>query len=109
MACITPAWSSLELSLKCDCLNRKHNCDDHTFISKYFYADNASFQREKQFHEACRKEVNPSIYLLPENHTDKVQPVDVGLENFSKPKWERQWRSGLNRMKTLISGMTKLC
>jgi len=21
------------LGLNCDCLNRKHNCDDHTFIS----------------------------------------------------------------------------
>ena len=23
--------------LNCDCLNRKHNCDDHTFIFKEYY------------------------------------------------------------------------
>ena len=27
----------------------------------------------------CRKEINAIIDLLPENHTDKVQPIDAGF------------------------------
>ena len=30
-------------------------------------------------HEKCRDECNTLVYLLPENQTDKVQPVDAGV------------------------------
>ena len=53
---------------------------------KVIFADNVSFQQEKQFHEACRKEVNASVYLLPENHTDKVQPIAAGIGKLFKTK-----------------------
>ena len=38
------------------------------------------------FHEMSRKEINAIIYLLPENHTDKVQRIDAGFES-------KYWRS----------------
>ena len=34
----------------------------------------------------CRKEINAIIYLLPENHTDKVQPEDAGFGKQMKAK-----------------------
>ena len=34
----------------------------------------------------CRKEINAIIYLLPENHTDKVQPKDAGFGKQVKAK-----------------------
>lgn len=46
---------------------------------KVIFADNVAFQQEKGFHEMCRNEINAIIYLLPENHADKVQPIDAGF------------------------------
>ena len=46
---------------------------------KVIFAENVGFHQEKGFHEMCRKEINAIIYLLPENHTDKVQPIDAGF------------------------------
>ena len=46
---------------------------------KVIFADNVGFQQEKHFHEMCRKEINAIIYLLTENLTDKVQPIDAGF------------------------------
>ena len=42
------------------------------------FADNFGPQFQQRFHEACRK-MNTIVYLLPDNHTDKVQPVDAGF------------------------------
>ena len=53
---------------------------------KVIFADNVGFQQEKGFHEMCRKETNAIIYLLPENHTDKVQPIDAGFGKQMKAK-----------------------
>ena len=53
---------------------------------KVIFADNVGFQQEKGFHEMCRKEINAIIYLLPENHTDKVQPIDAGFGKQMKAK-----------------------
>ena len=53
---------------------------------KVIFADNIGFQQEKGFHEMCRKEINAIIYLLPENHTDKVQPIDAGFGKQMKAK-----------------------
>ena len=53
---------------------------------KVIFADNVGFQQEKQFHEACRKDVNAVIYLLSKNHSDKVQPIDAGCGRLVKAK-----------------------
>ena len=34
----------------------------------------------------CRKEINANIYLLPENHTYKVPPIDDGFGKQMKAK-----------------------
>ncbi|KAK3731080.1 hypothetical protein QZH41_007971 [Actinostola sp. cb2023] len=54
---------------------------------KVIFADNVGFQQEKGFHEMCRKNINAIIYLLPENHTDKVQPIDAGFGKQMKAKF----------------------
>ena len=53
---------------------------------KVLFTDNGGFQQEKGFHEMCRKEINAIIYLLPENHRDKVQPIDAGFGKQTKAK-----------------------
>lgn len=53
---------------------------------KVLFADNVGFQQAKKFHEACRKEINALVYLLPANHTDKVQPIDAGCGRMMKKK-----------------------
>ena len=51
---------------------------------KALFADNVGFQQSKQFHEISRKEIKATIYLLPENHTDKIQPIDAGCGRMMK-------------------------
>lgn len=53
---------------------------------KVLFADNVGFQLEKRFHNECRKEINTIVYLLPANHTDKVQPIDAGCGKMLKTK-----------------------
>ena len=38
--------------------------------------DNVNFQFSKEFHSLCRNEGNTVVYLLPDNQTDKVQPIE---------------------------------
>jgi len=47
-------------------------------LKKIIFADNASFQQTRQFNVACRKEINAPVCMLPDNHTDKIQAIDVG-------------------------------
>lgn len=54
---------------------------------KVIFADNVTFQQGKQLHETCRNELNAIVYLLPENHTDKVQPIDAGCGKMLKTKF----------------------
>ena len=54
---------------------------------KVIFADNVTFQQDKQFHDACRHELNAIVYLLPENHTDKIQPIDAGFGKMYKTKF----------------------
>ena len=42
-------------------------------------ADNVGFQQAQAFHVPCRQMITV-VYLLPDNHTDKVQPVDARFE-----------------------------
>ena len=53
---------------------------------KVLFADNVGFQQSKEFHETCRDELNTIVYMLPENHTDKLQPIDAGCGRMMKLK-----------------------
>ena len=53
---------------------------------KVIFADNVRFQQSKEFHEACRNEINATVYMLLENHTDKIQPIDAGCGRMMKVK-----------------------
>ena len=53
---------------------------------KVIFADIVRFQQSKEFHEACRNEINATVYMLPENHTDKIQPIDAGCGRMMKVK-----------------------
>ena len=50
------------------------------------FADNVYFQLSKEFHEACREKGNATVYMLPENQTDKLQPIDAGIGRLMKLK-----------------------
>eukprot|EP00794_Sanderia_malayensis_P014570 gene14571-16073_t len=50
------------------------------------FADNVSFQLAEAFHRECRTKINTIVYLLPPNHTDKVQPIDAGFGKTLKAK-----------------------
>ena len=45
---------------------------------KVLSADNVSFQQSQKFHKTWRDEINTTVYMLPENHTDKIQSVGAG-------------------------------
>ena len=64
---------------------------------KVIFADNVTFQQDKQFHDACRHELNAIVYLLPENHTDKIQPIYAGFGKCTRQKLERRWTRALKR------------
>ena len=51
---------------------------------KVIFADNVSFQQAKEFHETCRNNINATVYILPENHTDKIQFIDAGCGRMIK-------------------------
>lgn len=53
---------------------------------KVIFADNVGFQQDKEFHQVCRKKMNAVIYLFPQNHTNKVQPIDAGCGKMMKTK-----------------------
>ncbi|KAK2559978.1 hypothetical protein P5673_017562 [Acropora cervicornis] len=53
---------------------------------KVIFADNVRFQQSKEFHEACRNEINATVYMLLENHTYKIQPIDAGCGRMMKVK-----------------------
>ena len=73
---------------------------------KVIFADNVGFQQEKGFHEMCRKEINAIIYLLPENHTDKVQPIDAGFGKQMKAKIGEAMEKWLEEDENWTCGMT---
>ena len=53
---------------------------------KLIFADNVRFQQSKEFHEACRNEINATVYMLLENHTDKIQPINAWCGRMMKVK-----------------------
>ena len=48
-------------------------------------ADNVGFQQAQVFHVPCRQVITV-VYLLPDNYTRKVQPVDAGFGRIMKEK-----------------------
>ena len=42
------------------------------------------FQQSQTIHETCRNQIDATIYQLPENHTDKIQPIDAGCGQMMK-------------------------
>ena len=67
---------------------------------KVLFADNVGFQQAQNFHEACR-DLNTVVYLLPENHTDKVQPIDAGYGKMIKKKIGEQMEKWLEKEENL--------
>ena len=63
----------------------KDGLKDDFNTEKVLFADNVGFQQTQAFHEGCR-EMNTIVYLLPDNHTDKVRPVDAGFGRMMKQK-----------------------
>eukprot|EP00794_Sanderia_malayensis_P021199 gene21199-23281_t len=79
------AWMDTELNMQWLHRTLIPGMENKT-CEKVIFADNVGFQQAKDFHEVCRKEVNALVYLLPENHTDKVQPIDAGYGKMKKKK-----------------------
>ena len=67
---------------------------------KVLFADNVGFQLAKDFHTTCR-ELNTIVYLLPANHTDKVQPIDAGCGRMMKKKIGEAMEGWLEREENL--------
>ena len=42
------------------------------------------FQQSQTFHETCWNQINATVNLQPKNHTDKIQPIDVGCGRMMK-------------------------
>lgn len=79
------AWMDAEVNLKWTKHTLKDGLKDDLNTEKVLFADNVGFQQAQAFHEACR-EMDTVVYLLPDNHTDKVQPVDAGFGRMMKQK-----------------------
>lgn len=67
---------------------------------KVLFTDKVGFQEAQNFHEACR-DLNTVVYLLPENHTDKVQPIDAGYGKMIKKKIGAQMEKWLEKEENL--------
>lgn len=72
---------------------------------KVLFADNVSFQQSQKFHETCRDEINTTVYMLPGNHTDKIQPVDAGCGRIMKVKIGEALETWLEEKDNLENGM----
>jgi len=81
------AWMDLETNMKWTENTLKNGLKDDP-AEKVLFADNVGFQQAQNFHEAYR-DLNTVVYLLPENHTDKVQPIDAGYGKMIKKKIKR--------------------
>ena len=53
---------------------------------KVLFVDNVDFQQSQQLHERGRNQINATVYMLPEHHTDKIQPIDAGCGRMMKVK-----------------------
>ena len=53
---------------------------------KVLFVDNVNFQQSQTFHETYRNNINITVYMQPENHTDKIQPCDTGCGCMMKDK-----------------------
>ena len=70
----------------------------------FLFSDNVGFHQSQQFYETYRNQINTTVYMLPENHTDKIQPIDAGCERIMKVKLVQQWKHGWKRRIISING-----
>lgn len=76
------AWMDTDVNMKWTKHTLKNGLGDDP-AEVLLFADNVGFHQAQEFHAACR-ELNTIVYLLPDNHTDKVQPVNAGLWRMIK-------------------------
>jgi len=93
------AWMDSETNIKWTENTLKNGLKDDP-AEKVLFADNVGFQPVQNFHEACR-DLNTVVYLLPENHTDKVQPIDAGYGKMIKKKIAEQMEKWLEKEENL--------
>ena len=93
------AWMDSETNMKWTENTLKNGLKDDP-AEKVLFADNVGFQQAQNFHEACR-DLNTVVYLLPENHTDKVQPIDAGYGQMIKKKIGEQMEKWLEKEENL--------
>ena len=79
------AWLDQDVNIQWTKRTFLPNIPDKT-KENVLFCDNANFQLSKEFHSLCRNEGNTVIYLLPDNQTDKVQPIDQGYGRLMKKK-----------------------
>jgi hypothetical protein len=76
---------------------------------KVVFVDNVGFQQSKTFHDqACINEINVSVYMIPENQTDKIQPVDGGCGKMMKVKIAAEMERWLEEEQNLEKWHDKL-
>jgi len=66
------AWRDSEVNIKWAETTLRNGLEDDP-AEEVLFADNVSFQQAQDFHATC-KDLNTVVYMLPENHTHKVQP-----------------------------------
>ena len=93
------AWMDSETNMKWTENTLKNGVKDNP-AEKVLFADNVGFQQAQNFHEACR-DLNTVVYLLPENHTDKVQAIDAGYGKMIKKKISEQMEKWLEKEENL--------
>ena len=56
-------------------------------MSLYNKGEGVGIRRQCNFPaDECRNEINATLYMLPENHTDKIQPIHAGCGQMMKLK-----------------------
>ena len=93
------AWVDSEINTKWAQISLKNGLKGDP-AEKILFADNVGFQQAQNFHEVCR-DFNTVVYFLPENHTDKVQPIDAGYGKMMKMKIDEQMEKWLEEEENL--------
>ena len=52
----------------------------------FLFSDNVGFHQSQQFYETYRNQIKTTVYMLPENPTDKIQPIDAGRGRLMQGK-----------------------
>ena len=93
------AWMDSEVNMKWAQTTFSNGLEDDP-AEKVLFADNVSFEQAQGFLATCR-DLNTVVYMLPENHTDKVQPIDAGYGKMIKRKIGEQMEKWLEKYENL--------